>query len=83
MVRRVDRNGEALVWCCRKCLGNARQRTGPKLMNRCKPKKMDTKECGQMLKRRGSWTKHAEGWKIEGPKKKGHEEGVQNAPGRV
>ena len=33
MVRRVARNGEALIWC-RKCSGYARERLGPKLMIR-------------------------------------------------
>ena len=42
MVRRVD-SGEASIWC-RKCSGYVRQRMGPKLMNCCKPEKMDTKE---------------------------------------
>ena len=50
MVRRFDRHGQALIWC-RECSGHARQRQGPKLMNRCKPEKMDTKEYGKMLKR--------------------------------
>ena len=38
MVRRVDRHGEALIWC-RKCSGYARRRMGPTLMNRCKLEK--------------------------------------------
>ena len=47
MVGRVDRHGEALIWC-RKCPGCARQRLGRKWMNRCKPENMDTKECRKM-----------------------------------
>ena len=47
MVRRVDRHGEALTWC-RKCSGYARCRLVPKLINRCKPEKMDTKEYGKL-----------------------------------
>ena len=43
MERRVDRHGEAVVWC-RKCSGYGRCRLGPKLMNPCKPDKLDTKE---------------------------------------
>ena len=35
MVKRVDRNGEALIWC-RTSSGYARQRLGPKFMIRCK-----------------------------------------------
>ena len=38
MVRRVDPNGEALVWC-RNCSSYARRRLGPKLLNRCRHKK--------------------------------------------
>ena len=49
MMRRVDRNGEALMWC-RKFLGYARQRLGPELMNQCKLEKMDTKKYGKMSK---------------------------------
>ena len=41
MIRRVDSNGEALVWC-RKCSGDARCRLVPKFMNRCRPEKKDT-----------------------------------------
>ena len=50
MVRRMDRQGEVLIWC-RKCSGYARQRMGPKLMNRCKPEKVGPKEYGKMLNR--------------------------------
>ena len=50
LVRRTDRHGEVLIWR-RKCSGFARQRMGPKLLNCCKPERMDTKECGNMLKR--------------------------------
>ena len=38
------------MWC-RKCSGVREATNGPKLMNRCKPAKMDTKENGKMLKR--------------------------------
>ena len=31
MVRKIDRQGEVLMWC-RKCSGYARQKMGPKLM---------------------------------------------------
>ena len=51
IVRRVDRNGEALdlVW---KVLGFcARCRLGPKLMHRCKPEKLDTQEHWKMMKK--------------------------------
>ena len=48
--RRMDRQGEILIWC-RKCSGYARQRMGPKLMNCCKPEQVGTKGHGQMLKR--------------------------------
>ena len=46
MVRRVDPNAEALVWC-RRCSVPP----GPELMNRCSPDKKDSKEYGRMLKR--------------------------------
>ena len=76
MVRRVNRNGEALIWC-RKRSGDARQRVGPTLMNRCKPEKMNAKENGKMLKKNDVLTleeegvpgKNARGWKIEGLKR--------------
>ena len=48
MVRRVDGHGEASIWC-RKCSGYAGQRMGLKLMNCCKPQKMDTKAQGKMI----------------------------------
>ena len=79
MVRRVDSSGEALK-CCRKCSSYARQRLGPKFMNRCKPEKMDTKEGENMLRRilpleeETFPSKNAEGWKIEGQK--------EGSPGR-
>ena len=50
MVRRMDRQGEVLIWC-RKCSGCARQRVGPNLMNCCKPKEVGTNERGKMLQR--------------------------------
>ena len=71
--RRVDRHGEASIWC-RKCSSYARQRMRPKLMNCCKPEKVDTKECGKMLrrlailKRRGSLPKMREDGKSKGTK---------------
>ena len=43
MVRRVVDKEKPSIWC-RKCSGYARRRMGPKLMNQCKPEKMDTKE---------------------------------------
>ena len=43
MARRMDRQGELLIWC-RKCSGYARQRMGPKLMNHCQPEKVGTKD---------------------------------------
>ena len=63
MVRRVDPHGAALV-SCRKCSGCARCRLGPKLMNRSRLKKKDTKEHGKMflkkilkLEKESSWTR--------------------------
>ena len=50
MVRRVDRQGEVLIWC-RKCSGYERQRMGPKLRNCFKPVQVGTQEHGKMLKR--------------------------------
>ena len=50
MVRRLDRQGEVLIWC-RKCSGYARQRIRPKLVNCCKLEQVGTKEDGNMLKR--------------------------------
>ena len=46
MVRKVDRQGDVLIWC-RKSSGYARQRMGPKLMNYCKSEKIGAKECGE------------------------------------
>ena len=71
MVRRVDRQGEALIWC-RKCSGCARHSMGPKLMDCCNPKNRGTKSNGKTLKRilileeRKVHAKNARGWKIEG-----------------
>ena len=59
MVRRMDRQGEVLIWC-RKCSGYARQRMGPKLMNCCKPDQMGTQGYGNMLKRIQTLLKSAE-----------------------
>ena len=50
MVRRVDRNGKAMLWS-RKCSGYARCCLGPKLMNRSNTEKLETNEHGKMLKR--------------------------------
>ena len=50
LVRRVDRQGEVLIWC-RKCSGYVRHRMGPKLMYSCKPEQVGTKEHGKVLKR--------------------------------
>ena len=47
MVRRVNRNGEALMWC-KKCSVCVRHQLGPTLMNRCKLENVDTKEYGRM-----------------------------------
>ena len=48
MVRRMDRQGEVLIWC-RKCFGYARKSMGPHLMNCCKPEQVGTNEHGNML----------------------------------
>ena len=48
MVKRVDPNGETLVWC-RKCSGCTRCRLKAKLMNRCRPEKKATKEYGNVF----------------------------------
>ena len=74
LVRRMDRQGEVLIWC-RKCSGYARQRMGPKLKNCCKPEQVGTKEYGKMLKRIQVLedgrvrAKEARNWKIEGQKR--------------
>ena len=47
MVRRMDRQGEVLIWC-RKMLGICKTENGPKLMNCCKPEQVDTKEYGSL-----------------------------------
>ena len=78
LVRRLDRQGEDLIWC-RKCSGCARQRMGPTLMNCCKPEKVDTKEYGKMSKRIQVLkdgrvpAKEARNLKIEGQKKDSRE----------
>ena len=75
MVRRIDRQGEVLIWC-RKSSDYARQRMGPKVMNCCRPEQMDTKEYGKMLKRLQVLedgrvpAKEARDWKIEGQKRR-------------
>ena len=84
LVRRVDRQGEVLIWC-RKCSGCARQRMGPKWMNCCKPVQVGTNEYGKMLKRiqiledgrvpvRG-----ARNWRIEEKKEEDYLAGIQKA----
>ena len=50
MVRRVDRNGEALIGC-RKRSGYARQSLGAKLVNRCKPEKKGYERVWTCVKR--------------------------------
>ena len=55
LVRRMDRQGEVLIWC-RKCSEHARQRVEPKLMDCCRPEQVGTKESGN--------------WRIEGEKKR-------------
>ena len=57
---------------------------GPKKMNCCKPEQVGTKEYGKMLKTDpgpGGWQgpKKARIWKIEGQKKKNHEERIPEA----
>ena len=75
LVRRVDWQGETLI-SCRKCSGYARQRVGPKLMNRCRPEQVGAKEHGKMVKRiqileEGRVpAKEARNWKIEGKKRR-------------
>ena len=75
MVRRLDRQGDVLIWC-RKCSGIARQRMGPTLMNCCKPEQVGTKKYGKMLKRIQTLedaripAKEARNWKIEGQKRR-------------
>ena len=75
LVRRVDRQGEAFVWC-RKCSGCAQQRMGPQLMNCCKPEQVCTKEHDKMFKRTQVLedgrvpAKEARAWKIDGQKKR-------------
>ena len=40
LVRRMERKGKVLIWCCSKCSGYARQRMGPKLVSCCRPEQM-------------------------------------------
>ena len=74
-VRRIDRQGEVLIWC-RKCSGYARQGMGQKLINCCKPEQTDKKEHGKMLKKFQTLgdgrvpAKEAKYWRIEGQKKR-------------
>ena len=75
LVRRMDRQGEALIWC-RKCPGYARQRMGPELVNCCKLEQMGPKEFGKMMKRIHTPeegrvpVEEAKNWRIEGEKKR-------------
>ena len=48
LVRKIDKQGEILVRC-RKCSGCARQRMGPKMMNRARLEQEGTREHGKML----------------------------------
>ena len=79
VVRRVDPDGEALVWC-RKRTCHARCRLGPKLMGRCRPEKKDTKEdWDNVEKNLQTWRRRCAGQKREriesrGRKKKSHRE---------
>ena len=81
MVRRMDRQGEVLIWC-RECCAYGRQRMGPKLMNHCKLEKVGTKGHGQMLRRiqvleEGRFpAKEAREWKLKDEK-----EGLQEEKG--
>ena len=73
MVRRVDPNGEALVWC-RNCLCYARCRLGPKLMNRCRPEKKHGRARENVEKNPQSTKKRCAGhksrtWKVEGERR--------------
>ena len=75
LVRRMDRQGEVLIWC-RTCSGYARQRVGPQLRNCRKREQMGTKEYGKMLKRTQVLedgrvpAKEARSWRIEGQKRR-------------
>ena len=75
LVRRVDRQGEVLIWC-RKCSGHARQRIRRKLVNCSKPDQVSTKEHGNMLKRiqiledDRVLAKEANNWKIDGQRRR-------------
>ena len=76
MVRRMDWQGDVLIWC-RKCSGYARQKMGPQLMNRCKSKKVCTEEHGKMLKTKFRFLEdcripatEARNWKIQGHKRR-------------
>ena len=88
MLRRVCPNGEALVWC-RICSGCALCRLEPQLTKHCRPEKKDTKENGKMLKRilkleEGRVPdRSANGWRVEGNKKKTHRKRVQEAHGGI
>ena len=68
MVRIVDPNDEAPVWC-RMCSGFAGCRLGSKLMNRCRPEKIDTKEAEEERERVSREAKQE--WKREKWREKG------------
>ena len=76
MARRVEPNGEALVWC-RKCSEivreNARRCLGWKLVNPCRPDERAHKSMGRIQfsnEKQGGFSK---GWNIE----------VQEVEGRI
>ena len=75
MVRRMDRQGEVLIWC-RKSWGYPRQRKEPKSMNCCKPEQVGTKEYGKMVKRIQIFgdgripANEARNWRFEGQKRR-------------
>ena len=65
MEKRVDPNGETLVWC-RKCSGHARCR---------RPETMDTEEHRKMLTRKLTQEEmvrdsNARGWKVKGERRR-------------
>ena len=82
------RRGTMMDGSCRKCSGSARWRSGPKLMNRCSPEEVDTKEHGKMVKRILTVEKgrvpdtNARGLRVGG-EKKSHKKRVQKAVGGV
>ena len=79
----MDRKAKVLIWC-RKCSGYARQRTGPKLVNCCRPEQMGTKEFGKMMKRiqtggRKGPSQRGKELENRGRKEKNYEKGIQEA----